>query len=167
MAWAMARERLGAELIGAREQVADRWRAAVRESGLVAHSLLPIASELVLHAGAGLADDALPESPWCRCGGLLRIDGRDGGRALLTELTLLWRCMGQALTRVACTSEEEQAARDVLGKQLDAALRGATAQIRAALLDEELEDALRFGGVVAVSFCSPDGDAGVEKHAAA
>ena len=167
MAWALARERLGAELIGAREQVADRWRVAVREAGLIAHALLPIASELILHAGAGLADDAAPESPWCRCGGLLRIDGRDGGRALTTELTLLWRCMGQALARVACTGEEEQAAREVLGKQLDAALRGATAQIRAALLDEELEHALRFGGVVGVSFCRQEGEPVGEKHAAA
>ncbi len=167
MAWALARERLGAELIGAREQVADRWRVAVRESGLIAHALMPLAAELVLHAGAALADEAPDASPWIRCGGLLRIDGRDGGRALATELTLLWRCMGQALARLACTADEEQAARDVLGKQLDAALRGASAEVRAALLDEAVDDSLRFGGVVSVSFCWQEGETSSEKHAAA
>jgi hypothetical protein len=165
MAWALARERLGAELVGAREQVADRWRAAVRDSGTTANALMLVAPELVLHAGAALADDAAPEGPWCRCGGLLRLDGRDGGRALQNELTLLWRCMGALLSRVACTAEEEQAARDALGKQLDAALRGATAAVRAALLDEEPDDHVRFGGVVAVSFSRPD--ALDEKHVAA
>ena len=156
MAWSLARERLGAELIGAREQVAACWRAAVRDQGGVAFSLLPLASELVLHAGAALADDSPPESPWRRCGGLLRIPARDGGGSLATELTILWRCMAQLLSGVACTSDEELRAREELGRQLDAALRGATAAVRFALLDEEPgEGALRFGGIVAVCWTTP------------
>jgi hypothetical protein len=160
MAWGSARERLGAELIGAREQVAESWRAAVRDSGRVAHAILPIAPELILHAGAALADDAPPESPWTRCGGLLRVDGRDGGRALQFELMMLWRCMGGALSRLVCTAEEERDARESLGEQLDAALRGAAALVRSTLLDEEAPaDALRFGGVIAISFPPHDGEA--------
>lgn len=148
----MARERLGAELIGARENIALRWRLAVRDAGLQPHALSAVASELVLHAGAALADDSPPEAPWTRCGGLLRLDGRDGGRALQAELTVLWRCMGQALSRLACADDEERAARENLGLQLDAALRGAIALVRAAMLDEELPVGGRFGGVVAISY---------------
>jgi hypothetical protein len=159
MAWALARERLGAELIGAREQIAERWRAGLRETGLVAHALLPIASELVLHAGAALADDSPADAPWTRCGGLLRLDGRDGGRALQTELVHLWRCMGSALARLACSDEEESEARAALGHQLDAALRGATALTRAAMLEEEPAEGARFGGVVAISYSTPEGQA--------
>jgi hypothetical protein len=152
MAWAMARERLGAELIGARENVAHRWRLAVRDAGLQPQALSTIASELVLHAGAALADDSPPESPWTRCGGVLRLDGRDGGRALQAELTLLWRCMGQAVSRLACADDEERAARELLGLQLDAALRGAIALVRSAMLDEEPPEGARFGGVVTISY---------------
>ena len=159
MAWSLSRERLGAELIGAREQVAEKWRASVRDAGLVASALLPIASELVMLAGAALADDAPPQSPWTRCGGLLRLDGRDGGRALQTELTLLWRCMGAALSRVACGDDEDRAAREALGLQLDAALRGATALVRAALLDEEPSAQARYGGVVGIAFTTSEGRA--------
>ena len=164
MAWALSRERLGAELIGAREQIAERWRISVRDAGLVAHALLPIASELVLLSGAALADDSPAESPWTRCGGLLRIDSRDGGRALQTELGLLWRSMGAVVSRVACDDEEERAAREALGQQLDAALRGAAAVVRSALLGEEPASDLRFGGVVALSWSSPEGESA---HAAA
>ena len=166
MPWALARERLGAELIGAREQIADRWRAALRDAGVMAHALSPVAPELVLQAGASLADGASPESPWCRSSGLLRIDGTDGGTALQTELTLLWRSMGHALSRVACTAEEEQAARAALGHQLDAALRGATAAVRAALLDDEVDEPLRWGGVVVVTYGSNTFDADDEHRAA-
>ena len=164
MAWAQSRERLGAELIGAREQIAERWRVSVREAGLVATALLPIASELILLSGAALADEAPAESPWTRCGGLLRLDTRDGGRALQTELGLLWRAMGTLVSRVTCDEAEDRAAKDALGQQLDAALRGASDLVRAALLGEEPASPLRFGGVVALCWSTPDGESA---HAAA
>jgi len=166
MAWAVARERLGAELIGARDQVAERWRAAVQENGLVAHALGAVATDLVLNAGAALADGAPPETAWGRCGGLLRLDPRDNGRALSLELTLLWRAMGQVLTRVACSDSEARAARDALALQLDAAQRGATALVRAVLFDEgQPADGLRYGGVVVLSYPSAEGVGGAEAAA--
>src|SRR5207237_297091 len=82
MDWALARERLGAELIGAREEVATRWRLALREQGAFAWALDRCASELVLQAGAALSDATPGEAPWRRCGGLLRIDARDQGHSL-------------------------------------------------------------------------------------
>jgi hypothetical protein len=148
MNWAAARERLGAELIGAREAVAARWRQALREQGVLASALEKCAAELVLQAGAALADEMPGETPWQRCGGLLRIDVRGQGRALATELTALWKTMAATVERVAMSVEEERRARDALGHQLEAALRGAGAELRRALLEEPVDEAtLRFGGV--------------------
>ena len=157
MDWALARERLGAELIGAREDVAARWKLALRDHGAFAWALERCAPELVLQAGAALADAMPPETPWLRCGGLLRIDARGQGRALAVELTILWRCMAGAVAQLALSVDEQRAAADALGQQLEAALRGATAELRAALLDEAVEDdALHFGGVTAICWTAPD-----------
>ena len=145
MNWVLARERLGAELIGAREQITLRFRLGLREHGALASALLFCAPELVLQAGAGLADGMPREMPWRRCGGLLRIDAHDQGRALSTELTALFKAMAQALAKFALTDEEERLARAALGEQLEAALRGAAAEVRCALLEESIDDpALRF-----------------------
>ena len=156
MDWALARERLGAELIGAREEVATRWRLALREQGAFAWALDRCASELVLQAGAALSDATPGETPWRRCGGLLRIDARDQGRSLTLELTLLFRSMAGAVAQLALNVEEERRAGELLGQQMEAALRGAAAEVRAALLDESIDDALRFGGVKAVCWTSDD-----------
>ena len=48
MDWIVSRERLGAELIGARERVGLRWRQALREYDLYPVSLERCAPELVL-----------------------------------------------------------------------------------------------------------------------
>jgi hypothetical protein len=155
MDWMVARERLGAELIGAREEVAARWRLALREQGAMPSAIDACAAELVLHAGAALADGMPPATPWRRCGGLLRIDARDGG-ALATELSLLWRSMAATVARRALSIDEEERAADALGEQLEAALRGASAELRAELLDEPVDDdSLRFGGVTAVCWSVP------------
>jgi hypothetical protein len=151
MDWTLSRERLGAELIGAREDVAARWRLSLRDEGAPAWAVERCAAELVLHAGAALADAMPASTPWRRCGGLLRIDARGHGRALALELTLLWRCMAGTLSQMALSVDEDRRAREVLGQQMEAALRGASAELRAALLDDLPEDpALRFGGVRAV-----------------
>ena len=166
MDWAIARERLGAELIGARENVAASWRLALRDQGAMASSVDACASELVLHAGAALADAMPPGTPWRRCGGLLRIDARDQGRALATELTLLWRSMAAVVAQRALSVEEERRARETLGAQMEAALRGASAELRAALLDEPVEDdSLRFGGVKALCWTWPPQDEPAERAA--
>ena len=68
MEWDCARERLGAELIGARETVAARCRLALRDRGTLAWSLESCAAELVLHAGAALADGARERRPGCAAG---------------------------------------------------------------------------------------------------
>ncbi len=156
MDWTLARERLGAELIGAREQVAHRWRLSLLAEGAPAWALDRCASELVLHAGAALADGMPAETPWQRCGGLLRLDARSHGRELAMELSLLWRCMATAVAQMALNVDEERRAREVLGEQMEGALRGASAELRAALLDETPEDpSLRFGGVRAVCWTTP------------
>ncbi len=166
MDWAIARERLGAELIGARERVAARWRLALREQGAVASSVDACAAELVLQAGAALADAMPPGTPWRRCGGLLRFDARDQGRALAAELTLLWRAMAAVVAHRALSVEEERRARETLGAQMEAALRGASAELRAGLLDEAIEDdSLRFGGVTAVCWSHPLQDEPAERAA--
>jgi hypothetical protein len=155
MEWALARERLGAELIGARESLVHGWRRALREQGATAWALDRCASELVLQAGAALADGAPGEAPWRRCGALLRIDARDQGRALATELTLLWHAMAGSLQQLALNVDEDRLVREVLGAQLEAALRGAAAALRTALLDEAPAAELRFGGPTAICFRSP------------
>jgi hypothetical protein len=105
----------------------------------------------VLQAGAALADGMPASTPWRRCGGLLRIDARSHGRELATELSLLFRRMAATVAQMALSVDEERRAREALGQQMEAALRGASAELRAALLDETLEDpSLKFGGVCAV-----------------
>ncbi|MCA1828106.1 MAG: hypothetical protein ABR567_04870 [Myxococcales bacterium] len=166
MDWERARERLGAELIGARENVAARWRVALREAGALPWSIDGCAAELVLLAGAALADGAAAGTPWRKCGGLLRIDARHQGRGLASELSTLWRCMGNALAEITITVDEERQAREVLGAQMEAALRGASAEVRAALLDEPSEDeTLVFGGVRALCWTHPLSDEAAERAA--
>ena len=166
MDWAIARERLGAELIGAREDVAARWRLALRDQGAMAWGLDSCAAELVLLAGAALADGMPAGTPWNRCGGLLRIDALDRGHALASEVSLLWRCMGNTLAQMALNVDEEQRAREALGAQMAAALRGASAEFRAGLLDEAIEeDGLRFGGVKALCWIRPAPDEPAERAA--
>ena len=153
MDWATTRERLGAELIGARDAVALRWRELLGARGLVPRGLEAAAAELVLQAGAALADGSAPETPWIRCGGILRIDARSGGEQLATELAALWDALEGQLVRIAFSDEEERAASDLLGLQLAAALRGADAEAREALYDLPIFDrALRFGGVKLVTY---------------
>lgn len=148
MDWSGARERLGAELIGAREQVTLRWRQRVAESGQAPSALEALAVEMVLQAGAALADGCAPEWPWTRCGGVLRVDARRGERALHAELTALWDGMAAEVARHALTSLEQRSAVEVLSRQLEAALRGATAEVQGLLRGDEVADpALRFGGV--------------------
>lgn len=152
----MARERLGAELIGAREAVAQKWRRALRDQGLMPWALERCALELILQAGAALADGGPGEAPWRRCGALLRVDVRDQGRSLSAEITHLWQAMAATVSSVALSIDEEQHARDVLSLQLDAALRGSAAELRAALLDEhDQHDAPRFGGPIAACWPTP------------
>ena len=156
MDWTIARERLGAELIAAREEVAARWRLALRDQDAMPSAVDACAAELVLHAGAALADGMPVETPWRRCGGLLRIDARDTGRALVNELSLLWRSMTTAVAQRALNVDEHEKAREALAAQLDAAIRGAVAELRATLLDEPVEDErLRFGGVKAICWSEP------------
>jgi hypothetical protein len=154
MNWAGARERLGVELIGAREAVAHRWRAALREQGQLASALEQCAAELVMQAGAALSDDMPGHTPWRRCGGLLRLDLRGQSTALPAELTALWKAMAATVSRMAMSVEEDRAAREVLGGQLEAALKGAAAELRRALqaeAGETIDDAtLRFGGITVV-----------------
>ncbi len=148
MDWASARERLGAELIGAREAIVGRWRAQMVESGAVPRCLDRVASELVLQAGAALADEQPAQTPWTRAGGVLCINARGDERALTLELKLLWNAMVAHVARIAFDNSEERTADAALGKQLEAALRGATAELRSLALDEPIDDAaLRFGGV--------------------
>ena len=162
----MARERLGAELIGAREDVAARWRLALRDEGGMAWGIDSCAAELVLLAGAALADGMPAGTPWNRCGGLLRIDALDRGRALASEVSLLWRCMGNTLAQMALNVDEEQRAREALGAQMEAALRGASAELRAELLDEPIDEGgLRFGGVKALCWIRPLPDEPAERAA--
>ena len=161
MNWNLARERLGAELIGARETVAARFRLALRDRGAVLWSLESCAAELVLHAGAALADGAPGETPWQRCGGLLRIEARDRGRALHLELSVLWSCMAGTLAQRCLNLDEERQAREALGQQLEAVLRGAAAEVEAALLDGAVHGPLRFGGVRTLCWTAPEERAGV------
>jgi hypothetical protein len=156
MDWTLARERLGAELVGAREDVAARWRNLMSDRGTPAWALERCAAELVLQSGAALADGMPGETPWRRCGGFLRIDARDQGRALSAEVVLLWRCMAGTVAQLALNVEEERSAREALGAQMEAALRGAAAELRAALLDESVDAALRFGGVKAICWTTPE-----------
>jgi hypothetical protein len=148
MDWGVSRERLGAELIGARERVAARWRLALREYDMLPMALERCAAELVLRAGAALADGMPPETPWRRCGGLLLIDPRDQGSALGAELTLLWRAMAATLAELSLSEDEERRAREQLARQLHEALQGASAEVRWALWGDE--PALPWGGVKAV-----------------
>ncbi|MBS2025609.1 MAG: hypothetical protein JST92_24690 [Deltaproteobacteria bacterium] len=148
MDWSGARERLGAELIGARGTIAHRWRLLLAEAGQAATSLESLVQELVLQAGAALADGQSPDAPWTRCGGILRIDAHSGETVLTTELTTLWKAMSQELQRLCLTIEEERAAAEVLARQLDAALRGAAAEVANLVYGTEpKEPSLRFGGV--------------------
>lgn len=57
MDWTTTRERLGVELIGAREQVARRWRQLLDGQGRAPRGLEAAATELLLEAGAALDDD--------------------------------------------------------------------------------------------------------------
>jgi hypothetical protein len=165
MDWTAARERLGAELIGAREDVAASWRQALRDGGQSPWALDRCAAELVLHAGAALSDATPSEAPWQRCGGLLRIDARDQGRALAEELLTLWHCMAGRVGQLALNVDEDRRAREVLGEQMEAALRGAQAELHAALLDESVDARHRFGGVKAICWLAPD-DSPAETRAA-
>jgi hypothetical protein len=149
MDWLVSRERLGAELIGARERVAVQWRLLLREQKLLPLALERCATELVLRAGAALADGMPAETPWRRCGGLLRLDAADRG-GLAAELSVLWRSMAAAIADLSFSEEEERLAHEQLAWQLDAALRGADAEMRWAQSGQEPERALRFGGVKAV-----------------
>ncbi len=141
-------------MIGAREDVTAHWRHLLADEGAAAWAIERCAAELVLQAGAALADDMPGETPWRRCGGFLRIDARDHGRALSTELQLLWRCMATTVAQMALNVEEERRAREALGAQLENALRGASAELQASLLDESVHASLRFGGVKALCWVS-------------
>ncbi len=172
MNWTAARERLGAELIGARDAVAQRWRAGLLEQGQLASALEQCASELVLQAGAALSDDMPAITPWRRCGGLLRLDLRAHAGALPSELTALWKAMAATVSRVALSVAEDRAAREVLGQQLEAALQGAATELRRALVERTEEpideSTLRFGGVTVVCWDGADepGSASREERAA-
>ena len=166
MNWLSARERLGAELIGARETVALRFRAALRDQGESSSALEGAAVELVLQAGAALADEMPGDTPWTRCGGLLRIDARRQGSALSREVTSLWAAMGTVLSRLSLSGEEELCVREVLGLQLEAAKRGSAAELRRALQGEPIKEAaLLFGGVTIV--CWQAAEAGAAETCAA
>ena len=154
MDWIVSHERLGAELIGARERVAIRWRQALREQGLVPVALERCAPELVLRAGAALSDGMPAETPWRRCSGLLLVNPRDDG-GLANELTLLWRSMAAILADLSFSDEEDRLARDQLARQLEAALRGAAAEVRWAQSDEEPTPPESFGGVKVVCRIGP------------
>jgi hypothetical protein len=158
MDWASARERLGAELIGAREALVARWRAQLVEGGVVPRCLDRVASELVLQAGATLADEQPAHTPWTRAGGVLCVDANGGDRILALELQTLWQAMIQHVTKIAFDAAEERAADAALSQQLAAALRGAVAEVSALALDEPLDDAsLRFGGVKLLCWESSEG----------
>jgi hypothetical protein len=154
MDWGTARERLGAELIGARETVALRWRELLGGRGQIPRALEAAAAELVLQAGAALADGASPETPWIRCGGVLRIDAQPtNGSLLASELVALWQALEGQLERIAFSDEEQRAASDVLGLQLAAAQRGAAAEAQETHFEIPVTDpSLRFGGVKLVCF---------------
>ena len=155
MDWSSARERLGAELIGAREAIARSWRQQLAEQGQVPRALEPLASELLLHAAAALADGMPPETPWTRCGGTLRLDARHGEQQLPLELTALFSAATRFAERLCFSDAEERLARDALGSQLEACLRGAAAEARTLLHGAPpAEPALRFGGVKLVCFAS-------------
>src|ERR1041384_4039538 len=146
MQWTAARERLGAEVIGGREDIAHRWRRALRDQGAMPWSLERCAVELILQAGAALADGAPGEAPWRRCGALLRIDSHDHGRGLSLELTHLWQS-----THPHTDAAGRPGGGEGGGLRVGSAGRGAAAEIRAALLDDgDAGDAPRFGGPIAV-----------------
>ncbi len=154
MDWGTARERLGAELIGARETVSRRWRELLGGRGQVPRALEAAAAELVLQAGAALADGASPETPWIRCGGVLRIDARPtNGVLLASELVALWQALEDQLERLAFSDDEQRAAGEVLALQLAAAQRGAAAEAQETHFEIAIADpSLRFGGVKVVCF---------------
>ena len=154
MDWGTARERLGAELIGAREAVAHRWRELLGGRGQLPRALEAAAAELVLQAGAALADGASPETPWIRCGGVLRIDAQPpNGSLLAAELVALWEALEAQLERIAFSDDEQRAASEVLALQLAAAQRGAAAEAQETHFEIPIADpALRFGGVKLVCF---------------
>jgi hypothetical protein len=54
MDWTLARERLGAELIGAREDVAALWRHLLRDQGVEVWTLERCAAELVAAGRAAI-----------------------------------------------------------------------------------------------------------------
>jgi hypothetical protein len=103
----------------------------------------------VLRSGAALADGMSAETPWRRCGGLLLLDPRDNG-ALAAELSLLWRSMAAITVELSFSEQEDRLSREHLARQLEAALRGAAAEVRWAACGEEPAPALKFGGVRAV-----------------
>src|SRR5260221_3688295 len=146
MDWTLARERLGAELIGAREDVTAHWRHLLADEGAAAWAIERCAAELVLQAGAALADDMPGETPWRRCGGFLRIDARDHGRALSTELQLLWRCMATTVAQMALNVEEERRAREGAGGPVGEAVGGAPAGVPGPPLDRTGQATLRLWG---------------------
>jgi hypothetical protein len=163
MDWVTSRERLGAELIGARERVVERHRQLLRERGLLSRAIEGCAAELVLQAGAALADGDPPEAPWTRCGGLLRLEARPAVQQLAAELSTLFAALVEQLGRLSFSEDEERAAAEVLALQLEAALRGASAEEQEAWFAQPVEDpALRFGGVKLVCFAgrpAPPGQA--------
>jgi hypothetical protein len=154
MDWFTSRERLGAELIGAREAVALRWRELLGARGQLPRALEAAAAELVLQSGAALADGAGPETPWIRCGGVLRIDAHPtNGVSLAAELVALWQALEGQLERIAFSDDEQRAASDVLALQLAAAQRGAAAEAQETHFEIPIADpSLRFGGVKLVCF---------------
>jgi hypothetical protein len=154
MDWFTSRERLGAELIGARDAVTLRWRERLSGRGQMPRALEAAAAELVLQAGAALADGASPETPWIRCGGILRVDAQPPTGALLaSELVALWEALEGQLARIAFSDDEQRAASDVLALQLAAAQRGAAAEAQETHFEIPISDpSLRFGGVKLVSF---------------
>ena len=167
MDWGTARERLGAELIGAREAVAHRWRELLSGRGQVPRALEAAAAELVLQAGAALADGASPETPWVRCGGVLRIDAHPtNGVLLASELVALWQALEGQLERIAFSDDEQRAASEVLALQLAAAQRGAAAETQESHFEIPIADpGLRFGGVKLVCFAGSTVAAAVTRAA--
>jgi hypothetical protein len=120
----------------------------------VPRALEAAAAELVLQAGAALADGASPETPWIRCGGVLRIDAHPpNGAQLASELAALWEALEEQLARIAFSDDEERAASDVLALQLAAAQRGAAGEAQETRFEIPISDpSLRFGGVKLVCF---------------
>jgi hypothetical protein len=148
MDWTSARERLGAELIGAREVIASRWRLRLVEAGAVPQCLDAVAAELVLQAGSALADELPVYTPWTLASGVLCLPASGSARTLVLELEALWKLMVEHITQIAFDPSEERIANTALRHQLAAALRGAFAEVLALMLEEPIDDAnLRFGGV--------------------